>query len=214
MMNEKKLKRLLEISSERHNHVCPRQVLGVRMGMHAGEVLGLELPQADKRLYTFIETDGCALDGVSAATGCYVGRRTMQVLDFGKVAATFVDTHTGKAVRIVPHPDVRKAIYDYVGGQKNRWHTYLQAYQVMPVEDLLLVQPVQLTVSMEAIISREDARAVCDACGEEIFNEREVLLDGRTLCRSCAGQSYYWKAVGEKPDWMPERVSAALEVED
>jgi formylmethanofuran dehydrogenase subunit E len=45
-------------------------------------------------LLTILETDGCAADGVSAATGCWVGRRTLRVEDFGKVAATFVDTQT------------------------------------------------------------------------------------------------------------------------
>ncbi len=206
-MNQNKLKSLLEISSARHQHVCPRQVLGVRMGMHAADVLALDLPQKDKRLFTFMESDGCALDGVSAATGCYVGRRTMQVLDFGKIAATFVDTQTGQAIRIIPHPDIRKAIYDYAGGQQDRWHQYLEAYQVMPVDQMLVVQPVQLTVSMKAIISREDARAICDSCGEEIFNDREIILGEKTLCRSCAGQAYYRSTVEELPLSNPERIS-------
>lgn len=185
------LTKLLEISSARHQHLCPRQVLGVRMGMYAAEYLGLDLPQRDKRLYAFIETDGCALDGVSVATGCWVGRRTMQVLDFGKMAATFVDTHTERAVRVIPHPDVRQAVSRYAPHAKDHWHAYLEAYQIMPPDELLAAQPVQLTVSMQALISREDARALCDRCGEEIFNEREVLLEGQVLCRSCAGQPYF-----------------------
>lgn len=185
------LKELLEISSARHRHLCPRQVLGVRMGMCAAEFLKSDLPQRDKRLYTFIETDGCALDGVSVATGCWVGRRTMHVLDFGKIAATFVDTHTERAVRIIPHPEVRQAVSRYAPHAKDYWHAYLEAYQVMPLDELLVIQPVQLTVSMQALISREDARALCDRCGEEIFNEREVHLEGQVLCRSCAGGSYF-----------------------
>ena len=185
------LKELLEISSARHQHLCPRQVLGVRMGMYAAEYLGLDLPQRDKRLYTFIETDGCTLDGVSVATGCWVGRRTMQVLDFGKMAATFVDTRTDQAVRIIPHPEVRQVVSRYAPGAQDHWHTYLEAYQVMPLDELLVAQPVSLTVSMRAIISREDARTLCERCGEEIFNEREVRLEDQVLCRACAGQSYF-----------------------
>ena len=185
------LKELLAISSARHQHLCPRQVLGVRMGMYAAEYLGLDLPRRDKRLYTFIETDGCALDGVSVATGCWVGRRTMQVLGFGKMAVTFVDTHTDRAVRIIPRPEVRQAVSRYAPGVKDHWHTYLEAYQVMPLDELLVTQPVQLTVSMQAIISHEGARALCDRCGEEIFNEREVRLEDQVLCRSCAGRSCF-----------------------
>jgi formylmethanofuran dehydrogenase subunit E len=86
------LNQLLDRSAELHNHLCPRQVLGVRIGMYAGELLGLELPQTDKRLYTFVETDGCFADGVSVAAGCWLGRRTMRLMDYGKVAAVFVDT--------------------------------------------------------------------------------------------------------------------------
>ena len=185
------LKDLLEISAAQHRHLCPRQVLGVRMGMYAAEYFGLDLPQRDKRLYTFIETDGCALDGVSVATGCWVGRRTMQVLDFGKMAATFVDTYTDQAVRITPHPEVRQAVFCYAPQAKDHWHAYLEAYRVMPLDELLAAQPVSLTVSMRAIISREDARVLCNRCGEEIFNEREVRLEDQVLCRACAGGSYF-----------------------
>jgi formylmethanofuran dehydrogenase subunit E len=185
------LKKLLEMSSAQHKHLCPRQVLGVRMGMYAIKILNLNLHQNDKRLFTFIETDGCALDGVSVATGCWVGRRTMQVLDFGKIAATFVVVHTERAVRIFPHPEARRAINRYAKHTKDRWHAYLEAYQVMPLDELLVAQSVQLTFSIQAIISCEDTRALCDRCGEEIFNEREVCLDQMVLCRSCAGGAYF-----------------------
>jgi formylmethanofuran dehydrogenase subunit E len=67
------LEKLLEKSSEGHIHLCPRQVLGARMGLYAGELLGLDLPQDDKRLMVIVETDGCMLDGVGAATGCSPG---------------------------------------------------------------------------------------------------------------------------------------------
>ena len=78
-----------------------------------GELLGLTLPQQDKRLYTIMETDGCAADGVAVAVNCWVGRRTMRIEDYGKVAATFVDTATSQALRIVPRPTVRQAAYGY-----------------------------------------------------------------------------------------------------
>jgi formylmethanofuran dehydrogenase subunit E len=100
------LEELLTASAALHHHLCPRQVLGVRMGLAAGSWLELTLPQTDKRLLTVVETDGCVIDGLAVATGCRVGRRTMRVLDFGKVAATFVDTVTGRAVRLAPHPRV------------------------------------------------------------------------------------------------------------
>jgi formylmethanofuran dehydrogenase subunit E len=185
------LEGLLTTSAAHHSHLCPRQVLGVRMGMSAGRVLGLELPQADKRLFTFMETDGCAADGVAAATGCRVGRRTMYLLDFGKVAATFVDTVSLQAFRIHPHPDCRAYAARYAPDQPDRWHAQLCAYQIMPDEELLVIEPVQITVSLEAIISQPGQRVVCQRCGEEIMNGREVVRDGVPLCCACAGQRYY-----------------------
>jgi formylmethanofuran dehydrogenase subunit E len=63
------------------------------MGLHAGQLLQLDLPRTDKRLFVLVETDGCLTDGVAVATGCWFGRRTLRLVDQGKVAATFVDTH-------------------------------------------------------------------------------------------------------------------------
>ncbi|NLE52215.1 MAG: formylmethanofuran dehydrogenase, partial [Chloroflexi bacterium] len=122
------LQELLQVSAAFHQHLCPRQVLGVRMGVLAGRWLGLDVPRRDKRLLTFVETDGCAADGISAATGCWVGRRTLRVIDFGKVAATFVDTQTGCAVRIVPAPDSRTRAWAYAPDAQNTWQANLIGY--------------------------------------------------------------------------------------
>ena len=185
------LAELLDASAAQHRHLCPRQVLGVRMGLLAGERLGLELPQSDKRLLTIMETDGCAADGVSVATGCWLGRRTLRVEDYGKVAATFVDTETGRALRIVPRPNVRRMAPDHAPEARNPWEAQLLGYQRMPAEMLLATLPVQLRVPVAQIVSRPGYKTVCDVCGEEVLNEREVVRGGLTLCQACAGDGYY-----------------------
>ena len=177
---------ILEQAAAWHRHLCPRQVLGARMGILAGRLLSLELPQQNKRLYTFVETDGCFADGVGAATGCWLGRRTMRLIDHGKVAATFVDTRTRRAVRIRPHPQARTEARHYAPDAKSRWHAYLEAYRIMPDDVLLEAQWVELTLDLDQLISRPGARTVCHRCGEEIINEREVTRDGTILCRGCA----------------------------
>ncbi len=96
------LQELLQATAARHYHLCPRQVLGVRMGLLAAHTLHLDLPQTDKRLLTIVETDGCFTDGLAVATGCWVGRRTLRIEDYGKIAATFVDTLTEQAIRLTP----------------------------------------------------------------------------------------------------------------
>src|SRR5436190_15054933 len=109
MLSSSSLPELLFASARLHRHLCPRQVLGVRMGLLASEALDLDLPQAprSKRLLTIVETDGCIADGIAVATNCWVGQRTLRVEDYGKVAATFVDTQTQRALRIVPRGDAR-----------------------------------------------------------------------------------------------------------
>jgi formylmethanofuran dehydrogenase subunit E len=94
------LDEILYESSIRHKHLCPRQVLGARMGLAGAEILGIDLPRNDKQLLVISETDGCTVDGLIAATGCRVGSRTLRIHDYGKVAATFVDTCTEEAIRV------------------------------------------------------------------------------------------------------------------
>lgn len=185
------LEELLAASAALHHHLCPRQVLGVRMGLAGGGWLGLSLPQTDKRILAVVETDGCVIDGLAIATGCRVGRRTMRVLDFGKVATTFVNTQTGRAVRVVPRASVRQQAKYYAPEAKSRWEAYLLGYQRMPEEVLLQLQPVTLTISLEKLLSKEGYRVQCERCGEEITNEREVSKNGQILCRACAGEGYY-----------------------
>lgn len=181
----------LDQLSTMHNHLCPKQVLGLRIGLLAADLFRLALPQSDKRLFAFVETDGCFVDGVSVATGCWLGHRTLRVMDYGKVAATFVDTQTGRAFRIRPKAQSRVRASAYSPDAPDRWHAQLAAYQIMPAEELLQAQVVTLNLSLQAIISRHGLRVVCVRCGEDIINEREVHRDGLTLCRTCAGESYY-----------------------
>ncbi len=185
------LRTLFAESAALHRKLCPRQVLGVRMGVYAGELLDLELPNPDKRLFVFVETDGCGLDGIAVATGCSVGRRNMRVIDFGKMAATFVDVTTRESIRIVPNPESRIRARNYMPDTSNRWEAQLHAYQIMPVEELFTVIPVVLTVSLDEIISTHGLRVHCDLCGEEIMNGREERVNGKTVCRGCAHQAYF-----------------------
>lgn len=189
---DSRLPDLLKQSAALHRHLCPRQVLGIRMGLLAGRLLDTELPQTNpKRLFVFMETDGCAADGVAVATGCWVGHRTLRIVHFGKVAATFADRKTGRAFRLAPRTDARQAAVEALPQAKSRWQAMLEAYQWLPDAALLEAEEVALSDDLEHLISRPSARAVCQRCGEEVFNELEVVVDGEILCRSCAGASYY-----------------------
>jgi len=117
----------------------------------------------------------------------------MRIEDYGKLAATFVDTSSGRAVRIFPRGDVREKAFIYYPNEPKRYQAQLRAYQIMPDHDLLLFQPVRLTSSVEKIVSRRGVRTACELCGEEIINQREIRLNGRVICRACASTPYYTK---------------------
>ncbi|MCY3903241.1 MAG: FmdE family protein [Caldilineaceae bacterium] len=184
------LQKALELASARHKHLCPRQVLGARAAIAGAKALNLDVPRADKRLLVIVETDGCFVDGVEAVTGVSVGRRTLRVEDYGKMAATFVDVKTEQALRVAPQLDVREKAHRYAPEQARRYFAMLHGYQRMPDEELLTIQPVRLAQPVAAIVSRAAARAKCGMCGEEIINEREVETNGRALCRACSGGGY------------------------
>lgn len=182
---------LLEKSARHHSHLCPRQILGVRLGLLGMKTLGFDAPPPEKRLLTIVETDGCFVDGITAATGCTVGHRTLRVEDYGKTAAVFVDTVKGQAIRVAPALDVREKACACAPDSHQHYIAQMTSYQVMPDKEMFTVNEVQLVTPIQAIISRPGMRVNCGLCGEEIMNEREIRRDGLTLCRSCAEDGYY-----------------------
>lgn len=191
----KDLEALLAISSQHHSHLCPRQILGVRIGLAGMAVLGFTEPPADKRLLTILETDGCFADGVMAATQCSVGHRTLRLEDYGKTAATFADVQTGRTMRIAPALDIREQARACVPDEPRHYFAQMKAYRVLPDEKLIRVIEVELTTPVEEILSRPGVRTTCAMCGEEIINEREVHQGGLALCPACAGRAYYREPV-------------------
>jgi len=187
----KRLAELLARSASHHHRICPRQVLGVRIGLLAGRLLELPLPQPEKQLLAIAETDGCMVDGLAAATGCCVGRRTLRIEDYGKTAATFVDTFNRQTIRIAPRPNIRELAWEYAPGARSRWQAQLIGYQHIPDELLLNWQRVELSVPVKRIIGQAGKRVVCHGCREEVINQRQILHQGAVLCRSCAGESYF-----------------------
>jgi len=187
-----------------HDHICPRQVLGLRMGLYGASLLNIAVPQQAKRLMAFVELNGCFADGVAVATGCTLGHRTLYLMDYGKTSVTLVDSEANAAVRLAPRSDIRCRAMMMCPDTKSKWHAYLDAYQQLEDTELFTVQAVTLSFDLTALISKAGPRVSCEECGEEIINEREVRQDGRLLCRACAGDAYYSAAP------MPQGVMAHL----
>ncbi|MGH9839626.1 MAG: FmdE family protein [Blastocatellia bacterium] len=180
------------IEAERnHGHMCPGQVLGVRMAMLGCRLVGLEEPKAGKRLIVFVEIDRCAADAINTVTGCRLGKRTLKYRDFGKLAATFLNNETGEAVRVVALESSRDLAKECFGHLATKKEQQLEAYKTSPDEKLFAWQRVRVELAEADRPGHPLRRVLCDDCGEGINDHRDVAREGRVLCRACAGERYY-----------------------
>ena len=176
-----------------HGHLCAGQVLGVRLAMAGLAKLGIEDPRgADrKRLITYVEIDRCATDAIAVVTGCRLGKRALKFRDWGKMAATFVDLQSGRAIRVAAKESSKEAARSLHPEIQNKNQQQMLAYREMPDDELFLFQNVRVEVGPEDLPGYKGERFVCGNCGEGINFNREIIRDGKTLCRGCAGESYY-----------------------
>jgi formylmethanofuran dehydrogenase subunit E len=184
---------LLRDAEVAHGHLCAGQVLGVRLAMLGLELLGIADPHGKdrKRLITFVEIDRCATDAVAVVTGCRLGKRALKFRDWGKVAATFVDVDSGRAVRVCARESSKALARQMHPEIESKNQQQMLAYREMPTDDLFSVQWVKVSLPPEELPGYQGKRIVCDQCSEGINFQREVRRDGRILCRSCAGERYY-----------------------
>jgi formylmethanofuran dehydrogenase subunit E len=189
----KTLDEYLDDAAVAHGHLCAGQVLGVRMAMFGLKKLGLDDPQGKdrKRIVTFVEIDRCATDAVMVVTGCRLGKRALKFRDWGKVAATFVDTETGKAVRVAAKESSKALARSMHPEITDKNQQQMLAYREMTDEQMFLTQWVRVPLPPEEFPGYKGERIVCEKCGEGINFRREVRRNGKILCRGCAGESYY-----------------------
>lgn len=184
---------LLKDSVRIHGHLCPGQVLGVRMAMYGLEAVGISDPRGKdrKKIYLFVEIDRCATDALQSVTGCSLGHRTMKFLDYGKMAATFVNLETGCSVRIVAREESKRLAKAYFPQIEDKYRCQLEAYKVMSDEELFSIEEVHVSIQPQDMPGRPLSRVRCELCGEHVQDRREVERDGSVLCRACAGGGYY-----------------------
>jgi len=176
-------------------------VLGVRLAMLGLQKLGIDDPHGKdrKRLVTFVEIDRCATDAVGVVTGCRLGKRALKFRDWGKMAATFVDVNSGKAVRIAAKESSKALARQMHPEIESKNQQQMLAYREMTDSDLFTTQWVKVDLPPEEFPGYKSERIVCEKCGEGINFRREVHRDGRLLCRACAGESYYTLIEGTSP---------------
>ena len=184
---------LLRESAKNHGHLCPGQVLGVRMSMFGLDKIDLTDPKGKDRnsLIVFVEMDRCATDAIQSVTGCSLGHRTMKFMDYGKMAASFINLKTGRSVRVIAREDAREKAKNCFPGHENKHAAQLEAYGVMPDKELFDWHWVEVSLDPQDMPGRPLKRVACERCGEHVQDMREVHLNGRVLCKACAEGGYY-----------------------
>lgn len=176
--------RLLEEAGRFHGDICRGIRLGTRMTMAGLRELGIHDPRgADRKdLIVFVEIDRCATDAIMALTGCRPGKRTMKVLDYGKMAATFVNLRTGAAVRVAAHDN---------GPDKDADPA---VFATLPDAAFFHLTPVHVTLRPEDLPGRPVRAVVCARCGESVLDGRDTVVNGEPLCRPCAAGARYYRS--------------------
>ena len=201
---------LLNASAAAHGHLCPGQVVGVRMAMLGCRLIGLDEPTRHdqiKKLIVYVEMDRCTADAVGHVTGVKLGRRSLKFVNYGIMAATFVNLETDQAYRVLSTEEARDLAPFYAPEVTEKSQQQLEAYQQMPENILFRVQQVRVPISEYDLPGPTHRKVSCSRCGQVVRDQREVVVNGVTLCRPCAHGAYF-KNVREViwPDmnWAPK----------
>ncbi len=201
---------LLNSSAEAHGHLCPGQVVGVRMAMLGCRLIGLDEPRSHdqiKKLIIYVEMDRCTADAVAHVTGVKLGRRSLKFMDYGIMAATFVNLETNQAFRVVSTEEARDLAAAYAPEIPEKYPQQLEAYKRMPDSVLFRVQQVEVDIQDADMPGPTRYKATCANCGQVVRDRREVMQDGRTLCKPCASKAYFYHAreiTWPDMNWKPE----------
>jgi formylmethanofuran dehydrogenase subunit E len=184
------------LAAQAHGHLCAGQILGLRMAIHGMKLLELDDPAGKdrKRLVSFVEIDRCMTDAIGVVTGCRLGKRALKFRDFGKAAATFCDLRENRAVRIAARESSKERARSLYPEIVDKNEQQMHAYREMPDEELFSVEWVRVAIGAEDLPGYKAPRVECTQCGEGVSFGREVVRDGRAVCRACAGESYYGPA--------------------
>src|ERR1700685_1840324 len=177
---------LLREAEVAHGHLCAGQILGVRMAMLGCERLGIDDPKGlvnpkdRKRLVTFVEIDRCATDAIALVTGCRLGKRALKFRDWGKMAATFVDLGSGRAIRVVALEDSRELARKLYPHEENKSRRQLQAYRELTAAQLFREQWGRVAIPTTDLPGQSHERVVCPRCGEGVNFGRFALVSGES----------------------------------
>ena len=174
-------------------HLCGDQILGVRMSMIGCREVNVHEPWECKRLVVHVEMDQmnrCAIDAIQALTGCSLGKRTLKFLDYGKMAATFFNLETQKAVRIAVKDEGRSLVAFHRDQALSQHETEVEGYALLSEECLFSIQQTKMQLPDEEVSEAKVSHVFCEQCGEAVSCGHEIKVNGRILCIPCARGSH------------------------
>jgi formylmethanofuran dehydrogenase subunit E len=205
---------LIESSAAAHGHLCPGQVVGVRMAILGCKLIGLNEPRCHdqiKKLIVYVEMDRCTADAVAHVTGVKLGRRSLKFMDYGIMAATFVNLENEKAFRVVSTEDARSLAAAYAPGIAEKYAQQLGAYRKMPDSVLFKVHQVDIEIGDCDLPGPTRYKATCSRCGQVVRDRREVIKNGELFCKPCAEKAYFTNAreiTWPDMNWTPDNEPA------
>jgi len=193
---------IFETGLKFHGHKCPAMPMGLKAGLAAMKVLGVERSQ-DKELFIESETGkghaaGCFLDGLMTATGCTYGKSNIQKLYYNKMAFTLIDQQTGRAVRISVKPAFFEKALESPFVQKRKAGVPPQDVDpeiTDPMVNRIKGLPESEFLDIGEVYTRDVKKGKgvfdtkrCGKCGEVTFvSKLRVDTEGKTVCIPCSG---------------------------
>ena len=187
---------LLKECERLHGHMCAGQLLGARMALLGCRSIGIDDPRGvdARKLIVWVEIDRCMADAISAVTGVRLGKRTLKYVDYGKVAATFLNTQDKRAVRLVALESSRALAEERYSDIANKRERQFRAYSEATDDELFKTELVSVDLKDCDAPGSPRSRVICSVCGEGVNDAREVLdANGDALCTGCCGGTYYSK---------------------
>jgi formylmethanofuran dehydrogenase subunit E len=180
-MNKTKeeLELLLDKCEAFHGHLCMGQILGVRVAVKGMELVA---PQTPRDLIVAVENERCLADAVLTVTGTRIGRRTLKLFKYGKMAATFLNCSTGNAYRV--H-------VNFHGSQPGDDQAAMRALLLVPDEKIVAWEKVEFSLPEFELPGHPKRVVECSVCGEKIFDGKDLEGPNGPVCIPCMQGGYY-----------------------
>lgn len=180
-----------------HGHLCPGLALGFVASREGLKELKAERSE-DEEIVAIVETDACCVDAVQVMLGSTFGKGNFFYKDYGKVAMTFINRESEKALRICIKPGTvalsprhRELIAKVSESQasqdeiKEFWVIHhAKAVEIIntPFEKLFELREVEAKIPAKAKIQPSEP---CARCGEPTMMSKMERVNGEKICAGC-----------------------------